>query len=787
MSQVREATNQRRKSLTEEELLRKAQTETGPLDRTGGYDAARNLLRSINAIHKFGPRKSPWYTDISTAEKLGITIRLCLKTIASWINILASLSVLITRKSGKNLGLDFCSEKKDIFDIEVYEPFVAIWPFEDVDDAGKALYRHRLDAIGKSLSIDPVTKEDILFKELREICSMDRTERIKIWLEVVNYKKCKEMVEKMCQLIQISILAGNQAAYNIIECTDDFFITSIMDASQLGTSYIHFCIMETNCKLLNLILSRVNEDKKYEMVNRKTHSHISHAAHVELPLSMAIWMGNFSAVRKLIASGAEMTNQERGGFGVIHHLVMLEIHAPDLVEDMFNCLMECLDTWIEKTRAMALLRSMEREDALLYAKWLLIRSCNDDYLTPLQLSAKHGALRLFRILMHTKKVYRFPYLTLGPFTEHFYDISEIDPFLMSMNPGPSVIEILSLASTKTNLAFFDETPIFHINQQLLTYSQRAGFFSGAIHLLFMVSLSVLLYSQSCPVGHGLTHFDYLLLAYTSWYFLVTTMTVGVICFLTWRIEKSFRLCISNLDILNCYLFITFTLFALTYLVGVFAAQNWYSGCMAGLLLSGWCLMVTFFRSLKPLGFFTIMLSQMLHGEAKVYTVIMVMLSVAFAISIRPFMLSQSGTDGTPALEEAQNGTHLFASNSMSFFRLGMGISDFTSFYAASWTPGNESLLFIYLLFVLLANLTILNMLIAAMSESYSQMSEERDLHLKRMLSADTIVLHALLPNFIRKMMTCVQIHKVLRFTLPDGTKAEKHAYLCASPEVLMDS
>ena len=690
---------------------------------------------------------------------------------------LASLARKI-KKGGNSAVIDplLLNKKRDLFDTVIQEKFCSIWSGE-VPQHLELEYVDRLDNLVQQPNMEGYPT---LIKEFHEICISNYGNRLNLWITTIEKVKCEWLRHTKLTILRACLLQGHRKivirALRLMCST----MLSLHIDDELA-NLLHLSIGYTDCVLLNLLLDNIKPEDLYLLLNKPNvlSADSNTFETFDLPLSLAVWVGNEEAVKTLVECGAEMSSKDRKGANIFHILVCLEGHRPESVENIYDRLISCINIWVTKSKQFAFLSYTEESQALLYAKWLLIRAKNDKGYTPLQLSAKLGSVKVFKKLISTDNVYSFNYFSLGAFSEQMYDISEIDPFFNCDEHNISVLEILGLCPTDKNRECLIVEPVLSLINDKWKKYRPALLLWVIIHYLFMGYFSWSVYK-----GHFSTDFlrnqtnitvskfeffysDYMLFGTTFCYLIWTSLCL---CALT---KSCFRLCltvnqgINLLDNLCVGFTLLYTLFSSLYLMLKYLKVNGHYCFQALSILTGWYLTQLSSRVFKRLSFFNLVLSNVLYGDAIIYIFFFFIVCLGVTIAFIPIMygfLSDNSEFGS------------FTQTYMNFLRLGVGVADFNNLYMAG-IENNVVFLLFYIFFIFIGNLVVLNMLIGSISDSYSKLRNQQDILCIASTAGDIVLVEKILPLFTLYVSTSAHFHKVIRLHLPEGKTADRHVYL----------
>ena len=748
-------------------------------------DAGKETLSQLVKFKPCDPRKKPYILKVNL-KCLLVCPFIFIKLVGTLPNYFCLLFLAFVKKFSSrkpnvyNMDPLSINNERDLFDIIVQEEFTEIWQGE-VSVHDEQEYVHRLTDL---LKMTNMKGYPILMREFHEICMSDYANRQRLWMNTVPDKNCKLTTNAMVTIVTSCLLQGFHSIVipsvrRIFQSLDSF--CSSEEIITRGVHLLHLGIVNTDCELLDLVLNNIKPEDKYGLLHQPSLSTAKiggkHAA--ALPLTMAVWMGNTVAVRRLVEAGAEMSTKDANGFTVFHFLAILEQHVPEIVESMYEELIDCIQIWIKMTKKYSFLRSNDEKQALLYAKWLLIREKSDEGYTALQLAAKFGSVKTFTKLVNTDYVYSFPYFSFGPFSKNLYDVSDIDPFLNWNRWSVSVLEIIGLGPTDKNIECLNIEPVASLIEEKWEKHRPTIVFWGIIHITFMIVYSYLGFIDLYPhlgtnrqVNATLDRFefqpvDYLLLIMTVWYFILSSLCLSALISCSFRLHFTLNQWISSLGIMRVDCMLFFTASSALYLLLKYLENDTCVVFLSVSILVGWFLLLLYMRASKQLNFFNVMLSHIIRGDAIQFSCIIVLISVAFSVGSAPIFETYEYSDGKT-----------FFWTFMNFLRLGLGVTDFSKLYDKGIKrDGNDSIVVIYAAFIFAANLVLLNMLIASMTDAYSKLAGRRHLLCSSLTASDCVLLESILPLPILNLTNCVRLHKVIRIHLPHGKTADRHVYL----------
>ena len=155
-------------------------------------------------------------------------------------------------------------------------------------------------------------------------------------------------------------------------------------------------------------------------------------------------------------------------------------------------------------------------------------------------------------------------------------------------------------------------------------------------------------------------------------------------------------------------------------------------------VSGWAFLLFFTRTFRNMAFFTLVMQRMVVRELTYFTLAFLTLLLGFGLAMHG-LYSGLGVDGP-----AQVGTP--ARTFFSMFRVVVGLEELDIADEAS-TPWFVR--FLFFLFVLFSNIMLLNMLIAAMNNTYNEIAPLRDVIWLQLRLKAVLLIERRLPCWLR--------------------------------------
>ncbi len=700
-----------------------------------------------------------------------------------------------------------------------------LWPMVDVDcEESKILYqakvRQVLSEIQSQDSCQSSQGKRKLKLEVDLLCGASFPSRYDVILTT-----CKELPLHTRQgiasmLLTRAIMNDNEHFVKsaITICGSDC-VSVFQEGPFRGLTALHCAVLNEKSKIVQTVLELLSPAERYELV------HTAAADDASLPecldsskivLHMAVRMGQLETTRILVSQGAELTQVDKQGHNVFHLCGFLSLEDGNQAVRMFAVLISLVPTWIENTHQFSYLRKMPRCQALIVAKVILLKAATNSKSsqTPLKLATEMGYRPLVEAILNVEGVYCFPGLNTR---EALYDVTEICPvgnLLADEQAELESLSVLELLTTDSNDRSLDclDIPVLAkaLDTKLHIHTPHILLFS-AVHLLLMIVFTITIYysmdmedtPNNCTVN-GATPGDV-----SAWRHLSPTATVSVTnnctlegtspwdrlspteyavgaisvfylhysigCFVAiGRFARLRRLTPRGvyklLNILQVSTLFSFPVSIITYYVLKVLQSSTQVYVLSVAFLLGWFHVLMYTRAFRATAFFSIMIHRVLIGDVLRFLMVITLMVIAFATS-------------TGVILHAMDG-HIHSNTSsmewivLDYFKLATGVTDFARLSnVEEQTPLEIFKIVIYICFIVLANVLMFNLLIAAMSDRYSQISHLSRLLCLKVQAADMLVLERMLPPCLRNKALNLYTRETWKLRMPDGSHMRRDVHL----------
>lgn len=501
----------------------------------------------------------------------------------------------------------------------------------------------------------------------------------------------------------------------------EFINTPFRDVYYRGQTALHIAI-ERRCKQYVELLVEKGADVHAQARGRffQPKDEGGYFYFGELPLSLAACTNQPDIVHYLTENPhkkADLRRQDSRGNTVLHALV----HIADNTKDNTRFLTKMYDLLLIKS-------------AKLYPDCSLETVLNNDGMSPLMMAAKLGKIGVFQHIIrreikdeearHLSR--KFKDWAYGPVYSSLYDLSSLD----TCGEEPSVLEILVYNSGNENC--HEMMAVEPINELLRAKWKKFGavtFYSSVIsYLITMIVFTLVAYyhpTEGTPPYPYKTSTDYVRMAGE-----ILTLASGIFFFLTNIKDLFLKKCpgVKSLFIDGSFQLLYFIysiliiVTAALYLSGIKA----YVSVMVFALALGWMNTLYFTRGLKLTGTYSIMIQKILFKDLFRFLLVYVLFMIGYAsalvslLTVCPPAGTDCGAEGCPTYPKCRD-QNTFSVFLLDLFKLTIGMGDLDMIDNAQYPAVFLVLLVTY---IILTFVLLLNMLIALMGETVSQVSKE---------------------------------------------------------------
>lgn len=650
------------------------------------------------------------------------------------------------------------------------------------------------------------------FKEFENVVSTEDGEKLNLLLEVLKKEgKTKVLVSHRGQ--EGESILHTAAKFNqcseiiktLIKCCPELMTLARKESNNYyGQTALHVAIAKGNTQAVEVMLSEVynqSQSLRTALLHQlATGVKFSNTVMMgELPLSVAALTFNYTMIEVLLANGAEMDRQNTKGDTVFHSLIRFSAIYPEHTSNVIN-IMNFLHEKIKEKLTASSNIALDYDHSDNGYIWFIP---NHEDLNPLQLAATLAQDAIFNFIFKLPKVYCFLNSYDGLFDRKSYDITEIDTLatenwaadqklrksrlqrhvaptmaegvsrhkfsnknrnscspmmLLQREKRKSILEIMFDIKSMAAFLFIQQPVVRQVIKTKWLQYRLYYYLWMLFHLSFMVTLTF--YAVYKAEDYRLIQPDTTNVSLTTAMpddstrrsfldvFRWTYFVIGVLHVLEEIIHLLFRVKSFDLaqlfNILHNGLYRTIlTLFAISLILDCILAESvssYENYMLIVALITGWWFIVFFLRAHKKFSFFTVMIQKIIFGDMIRFSLIIIVMLVAFTAAIfMTFKGSETKNDELLSFEHTM----------MLLFKLMLGLGDIEELYEAR-RPWMAVTLFI--VFVVLTYVLMLNALIAMMSQTCTTVSENRHVQWRVQQLSLIMFFEGILPSCLTKMV-----------------------------------
>ncbi|XP_018409298.1 PREDICTED: transient receptor potential cation channel subfamily V member 6-like [Nanorana parkeri] len=540
--------------------------------------------------------------------------------------------------------------------------------------------------------------------------------------------------------------------------------TNLLQRGAVGETALHLAVLHDNLESVRILLERapelVNQPMTSDLYKGQTALHIAvmrqnlavaqelirNGANVAMAravgtyfqlkpnsfyygehiLSFAACVGNAELVRLLLQHGADAEDKDSHGNTVLHILAL----QPN---KMSACQIYDLILGYHKEKFGPGLEEIN----------------NDNGLTPLKMAALEGNTVMFQHIVQKRRQLQW---TFGPISCYLYDLTEIDTW----GDPKSVLDLVVSAKKREARRILDLSPVNQlVNRKWQRFGRPYFWTLSALYVLYMICVSLCCANRplkprtdnitnprditilvQVPLGEAyLTSGDHLRLAGEI------LSVIGAIIILLFKIPDLFQIREPKYlaqAVQGGPFTLIIILFPCLVLVTLILRMTNTDGevvPMSILLVLGWCYVMYFARGFQMLGPFTIMIHKMIFGDLLRFCWLMVVVIFGFATAF--YIIFQ--TEDPSQLGHFYN----YLMSLFSTFELFLNVINSPTNYAVD-LPYIFHV--VYFAFTIIANLLMLNLLIAMMGDTHWRVAQDRDELWRAQVAATTVMLERKLPR-----------------------------------------
>ncbi|XP_043910460.1 transient receptor potential cation channel subfamily V member 2 [Protopterus annectens] len=539
------------------------------------------------------------------------------------------------------------------------------------------------------------------------------------------------------------------------------------DTYYKGQTALHIAIERRNIELVELLISKganVHAKACGEFFQQKKEGNGFYFG--ELPLSLAACTNQLNIVKFLLDNPYKVANiaaKDSSGNTVLHTLVIIA----DETED-------------NTTTVTTMYDHILKLGAKIKPDLNLETISNNDGLTPLKLAALMGKLEIFKHIIrreiddldykHLSR--KFTEWVYGPVQSSLYDLTSLDTYEKN-----SVLDIIVNSSkTQNRHKMIQVEPLNKLLQDKWDrFASYLFYVCLIVYIVYMFIFTCVAYYR--PVGDK-PSFSFFSSGegYLRLFGIIITMLGGVYFLLRWIqycIQRRPRLKTILIDSFFEVLFLLQSITLLLSAVVYAAGKEEYVTLLVFSLATGWFNVLYYTRGFQLMGIYSVMIQKMILRDIVrfllVYAVFLFGFAVAVVVLVRDTDNDAENKNGTACTEVKPYSDLYFTCMDLFKFTIGMGDLE-----AAANHKFQHMFIFLLIMYITLTYILLLNMLIALMSETVTNISAESQSIWKLQRAVTILHIEGSLPMVLREKF---QTGKTIKVGItPDGKDDNRRCF-----------
>ena len=582
-------------------------------------------------------------------------------------------------------------------------------------------------------------------------------------------------------LVALSAEAWQVTRFLLLTVDPEVILWTCKNEQCEGMTVLHLAVMKDRRDLVGVMMERLNPQQRETLIASQGTGRIfrGHFNNCSNPTTLALHCGQSDIFFDLIRFGGDVSRIDTlSGNGPMHILVEYGTMRPEKAREFLHEVLTSPVTisWFCTKYGIPRNQFTPHQHNLLKA--LLLKERNFEGYTALTYSAKLGVHPVLAYIMNCEGVYKHTQWRLGARSCALYDMTELDPTVTRLQTPytPSALELLLYENCDQELPVLSEQPLRQLlktkwRQHRVQYTLMAAFHLLVLCLQTSIAVTVatqrsrgvpnitqgnLSFMNDSIYGRLLIQGGSILVsgivalyAIMELYELWLCLSLYVKGRLFWRWFKHYYVpwsLILKLDEYDVFMII-YCGASITWLPQLFYGSYIGGGLFLGLaLVSGWYFMLFYTRAYQATSFFNVMLSRMLFTDLPIFTVAMGVLLVGFGVSIM-VLLAQPLPQGFSSFGDTIT--------TMVLLMVGMANVGFIGSSKQSVAAT------IYgLIYVILGAILLLNMLTAALADTYASYSDSRHPLWLKMRVRNVLVLE-------RRSLNCFlrwRLHRIMEYS-----------------------
>ena len=520
--------------------------------------------------------------------------------------------------------------------------------------------------------------------------------------------------------------------------TKELLLAKMIGKRYGGITALHLAIVNGRVEIVKTILEKIEDEDKKNYVNCQTYGAL-YSWVLEISstvLGLCLWCGQEDLYGVLIDAGAELDAAENDtGNTAIHSLVLYSKENPELMIKMVDMVMthDATRRWWCQKKGIPLQEYKFGPMHWKHLKKHLLGIPNKEGYTPLTLAARRGAPEILSHLLNINQVNKNTIWTYGPSSSSLYDLSETDPLVVE-DGTPAVLDIIVYDASDDILPVIASEPI-HTLINAKWRSHRVIYYIWLLyHLTLMTVFTWWAVEKPIQDIHNITGHDFLpsklsddenlavewvIIIAASFYLITQSIDIAtsLVALVQYRLRRSstgyYKAPWSVIFRYDDFRVILITFSVSTLVASILNHEKEESSdifyCLA--LTCGWYYMLAFLRTFKSFSYYTIMVHRIIFSDILRFAFVFAFILLGFSAgNIVIFATSTEKPDQVESFDKVM----------YSLLRLMIGLDEWD---IVGQARSKLAASIVFVCFVVLTTILLLNMLIASMTDTYAAITD----------------------------------------------------------------
>ena len=594
----------------------------------------------------------------------------------------------------------------------------------------------------------------------------------------IDYAALEFQTESLDNLLLCAVFyKAYKVLHYLVVCTGrDLLMVPCNTPIFHGGTTLHVAIIRGCLRLVRMTLEGLNEKNRLKVLNTFGNGTFFSASGscYSVPLLLALQTGQMDIFFKLVDYGADPTVKDpHNGNGMMHAITLYGRQEPDKAVNMMHGILkhETMKRWYCKRINIDYGKFTQIE--AMRMRQLLLQTENVAGYSPLTHAALYGVYPILQALLQMDTVYKRSIWNMGASSLSYYDMTEVDPTVRDLigRCKPTVLELLLYERDDDNIPALTMEPLHDLMRSRWQSWKLVYICWGLWHLMSISAYTMysifeqatevdqassenvtdqcndsqLGFTFSHPVARMVTHVNMWIIVLVYLLFTITGAIQSVRLYVRGRVlwpGSGHYLVpwsvIRKYDDFNMHLAI-FCILTLISLLRVIPRDDIHNVVTGFGIMEGWYFLLFFTRAFRHTSLFTVITNRMFHLDLLRFSIIAIIHIISFG-SCLMILLS-------PHLPDEVN--NIFETPQTMFLVM-IGVADlsFLDSPTTSWVAK-----VVGIGFVISATVLLLNLLIAAMGDTYAGISENKECIWLKMRVRSVLILDRLLYfGFLRRRM-----------------------------------